>query len=116
MKSKPCTPFLRATITGLTPGRARPLALALSCVLLTACASVGPDYREPPPVDVDLLGIFGPKSRRIAVLSDGEILLNVLEGGVVKEKFIVHKIGLESVDLTFVGFPDEAPHRLAIGG
>jgi len=52
MKSKPRTPFLRATVTGLTPGRARPLALALSCVLLTACASVGPDYREPPPVDV----------------------------------------------------------------
>ena len=52
MKSKPRTPFLRATVTGLTPGRARPLVLALSCVLLTACASVGPDYREPPPVDV----------------------------------------------------------------
>ena len=52
MKSNPRTPFLRATVTGLTPGRARPLVLALSCVLLTACASVGPDYREPPPVDV----------------------------------------------------------------
>ena len=26
--------------------------LALSCMLLTACATVGPDYREPPPVDV----------------------------------------------------------------
>ncbi len=32
--------------------RLRPLALALSCVLLTACATVGPDYREPPPVDI----------------------------------------------------------------
>ena len=52
MKSKPRTPFLRATVTGLTPGRVRPVALALSCVLLTACATVGPDYREPPPVDV----------------------------------------------------------------
>ena len=52
MKSKTRTPFLRATVTGLTPGRVRPLALALSCVLLTACATVGPDYREPPPVDV----------------------------------------------------------------
>ncbi|HGY5998241.1 TPA: TolC family protein, partial [Aeromonas hydrophila] len=52
MKSKTRTPFLRATATGLTPGRVRPLALALSCVLLTACATVGPDYREPPPVDV----------------------------------------------------------------
>ncbi|CAM5781143.1 hypothetical protein CCAE64S_00688 [Castellaniella caeni] len=35
-----------------TPRRLHPLALALSCVLLTACAAVGPDYREPPPVDI----------------------------------------------------------------
>jgi hypothetical protein len=52
MKSKTRTTFLRATVTGVVPGRGRPLALALSCVLLTACATVGPDYREPPPVDV----------------------------------------------------------------
>lgn len=32
--------------------RLRPLALALSCVLLTACAAVGPNYREPPSVDI----------------------------------------------------------------
>ena len=43
MKSKPQhLPFLRATVTGLDSGAT---ALALSCVLLTACASVGPDYR-----------------------------------------------------------------------
>ncbi|MCD6664104.1 MAG: efflux transporter outer membrane subunit [Comamonas sp.] len=54
MKSKTRTPLLRAATTGLAPGRMRmrPLALTLSCVLLTACAAVGPDYREPPPVDV----------------------------------------------------------------
>jgi NodT family efflux transporter outer membrane factor (OMF) lipoprotein len=52
MKPKICTPFLRTVTTSLTPGRMRPLALALSCVLLTACAAVGPDYHEPPPVDV----------------------------------------------------------------
>jgi NodT family efflux transporter outer membrane factor (OMF) lipoprotein len=37
---------------GLPPLPWRPLTLALSCVLLTACAAVGPDYREPPAVDV----------------------------------------------------------------
>lgn len=35
-----------------TPRRLRPLALALSCMLLTACTAVGPNYREPPPVDI----------------------------------------------------------------
>ena len=34
------------------PERLRTFALAMSCVLLTACASVGPNYREPPPVDI----------------------------------------------------------------
>jgi NodT family efflux transporter outer membrane factor (OMF) lipoprotein len=33
-------------------GRLRPLTMALCGGLLTACAAVGPDYREPPPVDV----------------------------------------------------------------
>ncbi|TAN29966.1 MAG: efflux transporter outer membrane subunit [Castellaniella sp.] len=52
MKPKIPTPVLRAADSSLLPGRARALALALSCVLLTACAAVGPDYHEPPPVDV----------------------------------------------------------------
>lgn len=34
------------------PRRLHSLALALACTLLSACAAVGPDYREPPPVDI----------------------------------------------------------------
>lgn len=75
-----------------------------------------PARPQPPPVTVDLLGIFGSESRRIAVLSDGTNLLNVVEEGVIDGKFIVHRIGFESVDLKFVGFPDAEPHRLVIGG
>ena len=52
MKPKTRTPLFRAASTRLAPGRLRPIALALSCVLLTACATVGPDYLEPPPVDI----------------------------------------------------------------
>jgi len=36
----------------MKPDTRTPFLLALSCVLLTACAAVGPDYREPPPVDI----------------------------------------------------------------
>lgn len=46
------TPLLRAAVTGLFRRRVCPFALALSCVLLAACATVGPEYREPPLVDV----------------------------------------------------------------
>lgn len=52
MKAKIRTPISHAAAEKPAPGRLRPLALALSCVLLTACAAVGPDYREPPPVDI----------------------------------------------------------------
>ncbi len=76
-----------------------------------------PPPPKPPPVDVTLVGIFGPKYRRIAVLTDGDNWFqNALEQEVVREKFIVHKIGYQSVDFKFVGFPGVEPKRIEIGG
>ena len=76
-----------------------------------------PPPPKPPPLDVTLLGIFGPERQRIAVLTDGDgWFQNALEQEVVREKFIVHRIGLESVDFKFVGFPDVEPQRIEIGG
>jgi len=71
---------------------------------------------QPPPVDVTFLGSFGPPERRIAVFSDGKTIYNALRGEILDGKFKVHAIGYESVDLTFVGFPDVPPERLAVGG
>lgn len=73
---------------------------------------------KPPPVTLVYLGSFGTEKRRIAVFADaaGENLYNVRVGEVVEGKFIVDRIGYESVDLKFVGFPDEPAKRLAIGG
>lgn len=76
-------------------------------------APAGP---QPPPVDVVYLGRFGTTSRPIAVFSDGREIFNVFQGGVVKGNFVVDKIGYESADLKFVGFPDTPPQRLAVGG
>ena len=76
-----------------------------------------PAKPKPPPIgDLECLGTFGPSWRKIAVFVDGETVVNALVGDVVKQHFLVHEIGLESVALTFVGFPDEPPARLAIGG
>ncbi len=76
-----------------------------------------PPAPRPPPLDVALIGVFGPERRRIAVLTDGDgLVINALEQEVVREKFIVHEIGYESVDFKFVGFPDAEPERLEIGG
>ena len=73
---------------------------------------------RPPPVTLVYLGSFGTEARRIAVFADdkGENLYNVRVGEVVEGKFIVDRIGYESVDLKFVGFPDEPAKRLPIGG
>jgi hypothetical protein len=73
---------------------------------------------KPPPVTLVYLGSFGPERQRIAVFADaaGENLYNVRVGETVEGKFIVDRIGYESVDLKFVGFPDEPAKRLPIGG
>ncbi|MEM7351327.1 MAG: hypothetical protein AAF657_11005 [Acidobacteriota bacterium] len=77
----------------------------------------GPAKPQPPPIDLKLLGIFGPERQRIAVLTDDEgAIIDALEEDVVREKFIVHRIGYESIDLKFVGFPDVEPERVEIGG
>ncbi len=73
---------------------------------------------RPPDVTLVYLGSFGPSARKVAVFTGtgGEKLYNALVGDVLEDKFIVDRIGLESVDLKFVGFPDEPAKRLAIGG
>ena len=75
-----------------------------------------PSKPQPPPVDVTFLGTFGPENRKIAVFFDGTSIYNAGRGDVLNQKYQVVDIGLESVDLGFVGFPDEPPARLAIGG
>jgi hypothetical protein len=75
-----------------------------------------PSGPQPPPVDLTYLGSFGPPQHRIAVFSDGKVIYNAMRGETLDGKFVVHAIGYESVDLTFVGFPDLPPERLAVGG
>ena len=74
---------------------------------------VGP---RPPAVDIVYLGTLGRDADPVAVFSDGAEIYNALEGDLVKDQFEVQRIGYESVDLVFVGFPDEPAVRLAIGG
>lgn len=74
-----------------------------------------PVVRQPPAIDFDYLGSFGPKNRPIAVFADGDQIINALAGDVLKGKFIVTEIGLESVSIQFVEFPDASAVRLEVG-
>lgn len=96
--------------------QARARDAALAAARARATSSAAPPRPQPPPVDVVYLGSFGSNRRRLAVFSDGNDIFNAMQGGVVKEKFIVEQVGYESVDLGFVGFPDAPPERLAVGG
>ena len=71
---------------------------------------------RPPAVDIVYLGTLGRDDDPVAVFSDGTEIYNALKGDLVKDLFEVQRIGYESVDLGFVGFPDEPAVRLAIGG
>jgi len=75
-----------------------------------------PPERQPPQIDVNFLGSFGPQGHRLAVFSDGTEIFNVFEGDQLNEKFYVVKIGLESADIGFVDFPDAPAQRLEVGG
>ena len=79
-------------------------------------APARPPRPMPPPVDVVYLGSFGSDKMRLAVFTDGNEIFNVPEGNVLKEKFVVVRIGFESADLGFVGFPEAPAQRLEIGG
>lgn len=104
-ESKPSASELRQAME-----RARAQAQAQST------ADARPPAPRPPPVDIVFLGSFGPETRRLAVFTDGREIFNAREGEVVKERFIVVRIGFESADLGFVGFPQAPAQRLEIGG
>lgn len=72
---------------------------------------------HPPEIDVRYIGSFGPATRRIAVFVDGAGggLLNARVGEVLKGKFVLARIGYESVDLKYVDFPDLPARRLPVG-
>ena len=89
----------------VVPERPRPQA--------PAPTPIGP---RPPAVDIVYLGTLGRDDDPVAVFSDGSAIYNALTGDLVKDLFQVQRIGYESVDLLFVGFPDEPAVRLAIGG
>lgn len=71
---------------------------------------------RPPEIDLRFLGSFGPRRQRIAVFADasGSNVYNAREGDTLAGKFTVEKIGFESVDLAFVGFPDVPARRLGL--
>ncbi len=57
----------------------------------------------PPEINFKFIGTFGPKDRPVAVLVLGDQVVNARAGDVVFDRYVVRRVGYESVD---VGFKD----------
>jgi hypothetical protein len=69
---------------------------------------------HPPEVSFKFIGTFGSKEHPIAVVQQGDQVLNVQTGDKLFGKFILKKVGYESIDVGFVGFPESETRRLGI--
>lgn len=69
---------------------------------------------RPPDIGFKFLGTFGPKEHPIAVVQQGDEVFNVRTGDTLFGKFILRKVGYESIDVGFVGFPEAETRRLGI--
>lgn len=74
-----------------------------------------PPKPVPPPFPYKYIGTFGSSSNPIATFAaDGEIV-NARVGDVLQGKFILRGIGIESVEIGFVGFPADERQRVPLG-
>lgn len=68
----------------------------------------------PPPIPFQFTGTMGPHKRPVAVIVEGDKLTVVRTGDVVDSKFIIRNVGFESLDVGFVGFPENEVRRLPL--
>lgn len=68
----------------------------------------------PPEPPFRLIGIFGPRDRPIALLQAGDETYNAREGDVILVRWIIRRVGYESIDVGFVGFSPAETRRLGI--
>jgi hypothetical protein len=74
-----------------------------------------PPKPVPPAFPFKYIGTFGSAANPIATFSrDGEIV-NARVGTIIDGRFILRRIGIESVEIGFVGFPQDEVQRIPIG-
>ena len=74
-----------------------------------------PPKPVPPTFDYKYIGTFGSASNPIATFSRNGEIVNARVGTVIDGRFILRSIGIESVQIGFVGFPADEDRRIPIG-
>jgi hypothetical protein len=73
-----------------------------------------PPPPRPPEVTFKFIGTFGRKAHPIAVIVEGDQVYSVQAGDTLFGKFVLRKVGYESIDVGFVGFPESESRRIGI--
>lgn len=73
-----------------------------------------PPKPQPPAIAFQFTGTFGPAKAPVAAIVEQDRLVLVREGDVVDGKFIIRRVGYESLDVGFVGFPESEIRRIPI--
>jgi hypothetical protein len=80
---------------------------------------IPPPPPPPPPVppvfSYKYIGTFGSAANPIATFSGNGQIINARVGDVIDGKFVLRSIGIESVEIAFVGFPPDQKQRIALG-
>jgi len=74
-----------------------------------------PPEPVPPAFTYKYIGTFGSAANPIATFSGNGEIINVRVGETIDGKFILKSIGIESVDIGFVGFPPNKTTRVPLG-
>jgi hypothetical protein len=76
---------------------------------------VEPPKPQPPQFPYHYIGTFGTSTNPLATFSGNGQIVNVRVGETIDGKFVLRSIGIESVEIGYVGFPPDLKTRIAIG-
>jgi hypothetical protein len=68
----------------------------------------------PPPFNRTYIGYFGPQRTPVAVFRKGEAVSVAIKGDVLDGTFVLRDVGLQSVTIGFVGYPEEVTSRVPL--
>jgi hypothetical protein len=85
----------------------------------TACETE-PEVPPPPPpptppqFTMKFIGVFGRPENPIAAFTRESEIVNARVGDVIDGKFVLRRIGIESVEIGYVGFPPDRTQRIPL--